>query len=94
MIYSNKAYDIGMVELAAVVTFTLEAFLKSSSLLRSHLAQLDQDGMYFLNRTHGSTILCLENSSIRSSPGSNFTVAVLVKMFLMITFYYLRGGAL
>ena len=54
-----------MVELAAVVTFTLEAFLKSSSLLRSGL---DQDGMYFLSRTHGSTILCLENSSPRSSP--------------------------
>ena len=29
-----------------------------------------------------------------SSPGSNSTVAVLVKMFPMITVYYLRGGAL
>ena len=69
MIYSNKVYDIGMVELAAVITFTLEGGLESSSLFWSHLCQLDQDGVDLFSRAHGSTLpyAPLPNSS----PGTN-----------------------
>ena len=72
-----------MVELAAVVTFMLEAFLRSSSLLWSHLGQLDQDGMYFLSHTHGPTLKTLPYAPLpSSSPGSN---SAAVKKFPIVT---------
>ena len=67
MIYSNKAYDIGMVELAAVVTFTDKIVLKFFPLCWN-IRCVDEDGVYLFSSTRGSAIPCLEDYSVRSSP--------------------------